>query len=56
MQITTEQIKAVLGNAQILNGIDFQAKDNQFVGIIGPNVRVKSTLLKCIYRVLSPTE
>lgn len=56
MQITTEQIKAVLGNAQILNGIDFQAKDNQFVGIIGPNGSGKSTLLKCIYRVLAPTE
>lgn len=56
MQITTEQIKAVLGNAQILNGIDFQAKDNQFVGIIGPNGSGKSTLLKCIYRVLSPSD
>ena len=56
MQITTEQIKAVLGNAQILNGIDFQAKDNQFVGIIGPNGSGKSTLLKCIYRVLAPSD
>jgi iron complex transport system ATP-binding protein len=56
MRITTEQIKAVLGNAQILNGIDFEARDNQFVGIIGPNGSGKSTLLKCIYRVLTPSD
>ena len=52
MRITTEQLKAVLGSNEILKGIDFQAQDNEFVGIIGPNGSGKSTLLRCLYRVL----
>ena len=56
MTITTEDIKAVLGGAQILNGVSIQAQDGEFVGIIGPNGSGKSTLLRCIYRVLAPTE
>ena len=56
MRITTEQLKAVLGSNEILKGIDFQAQDNEFVGIIGPNGSGKSTLLRCLYRVLEPTQ
>ena len=55
MKVTTQQLQAVLGNAQILRGIDFEANDGKFVGIIGPNGSGKSTLLRCIYRVLSPS-
>ncbi len=55
MQITTEQLRAVLGSAEILKGIDLQINDKEFVGVIGPNGSGKSTLLKCVYRVLSPT-
>ena len=55
MKVTTQQLQAVLGNAQILRGIDFEANDGEFVGIIGPNGSGKSTLLRCIYRVLSPS-
>lgn len=55
MKVTTQQLQAVLGNAQILRGIDFEANDGEFVGIIGPNRQRKSTLLRCIYRVLSPS-
>lgn len=56
MTITTEDVKAVLGGSQILNGVSIQAQDGEFVGIIGPNGSGKSTLLRCIYRVLAPTE
>lgn len=56
MVITTEALRAVLGSAEILKGIDFKINDKEFVGIIGPNGSGKSTLLKCIYRVLTPTE
>ena len=40
------------GGNEILKGIDAAIKEKEFVGIIGPNGSGKSTLLKCIYRVL----
>ena len=55
MTVTAEDIKAMLGGADILNGVSIEAKDDELVGIIGPNGSGKSTLLKCIYRVLAPT-
>lgn len=56
MKITTQQLYAVLGNTEILRGIDFEANEGEFVGIIGPNGSGKSTLLRCLYRVLTPSE
>lgn len=56
MKITTQQLHAVLGNTEILRGIDFEANEGEFVGIIGPNGSGKSTLLRCLYRVLTPSE
>lgn len=56
MKITTQQLHAVLGNTEILRGIDFKANKGEFVGIIGPNGSGKSTLLRCLYRVLTPSE
>ena len=56
MKITTQQLHAVLGNTEILRGIDFEANKGEFVGIIGPNGSGKSTLLRCLYRVLTPSE
>ena len=46
MKVTTQQLQAVLGNAQILRGIDFEANDGEFVGIIGPNGSGKSTQIE----------
>ena len=56
MKITTQQLHAVLGNTEILRGIDFEANKGELVGIIGPNGSGKSTLLRCLYRVLTPSE
>lgn len=56
MKITTQQLHAMLGNTEILRGIDFEANEGEFVGIIGPNGSGKSTLLRCLYRVLTPSE
>ena len=56
MKITTQQLHAVLGNTEILRGIDFEANEGEFVSIIGPNGSGKSTLLRCLYRVLTPSE
>ena len=55
MQIRTEDLKAVLNGNPILNGVSLQAGEKQLIGVIGPNGGGKSTLLKCIYRVLQPT-
>ena len=55
MEITTKALEEVLSGNHVLKGIDFHAGDRELVGIIGPNGGGKSTLLKCIYRVLKPT-
>ena len=55
MQIRTEDLKAVLNGNPILKGVSLQAGEKQLIGVIGPNGGGKSTLLKCIYRVLQPT-
>lgn len=55
MRIKTEDIKFKIGKKDILNGINIDVKNKEFIGIIGPNGSGKSTLLKCIYRTLKPT-
>ena len=55
MEIRASDVQAVLGDSQILRGVDLRAERGELVGIIGPNGSGKSTLLKCIYRVLQPT-
>ena len=55
MDITTKEIKATLGGANILKGISIDVHSKKFIGIIGPNGCGKSTFLKCVYRVLKPT-
>lgn len=54
MKLQTKDIEMALGDIRILKGINIEVKDNEFVGVIGPNGCGKSTLLKCIYRVLKP--
>lgn len=56
MEIRTQDLHAVLGDTEILHGIDFTAGERMMVGVIGPNGSGKSTLLKCIYRVLKPSK
>lgn len=38
----------------LVDEVSFAARGGQFVGIIGPNGGGKSTLLRCIYRALTP--
>jgi len=54
MHISTENIKVKIGDTDILKGININANNKEFIGIIGPNGSGKSTLLKCIYRNLKP--
>lgn len=39
-----------------LRGIDFQVKEGEFVAIIGPSGAGKSTLMRCINRLVEPSE
>lgn len=54
MEIEAIGIQTILGNAEILKGIDLSIQNKEFVGVIGPNGSGKSTFLKCLYRVLKP--
>ncbi len=54
MEIMANGIQTVLGNAEILKGVDLSIQNREFVGVIGPNGSGKSTFLKCLYRVLKP--
>lgn len=53
--VGVEGLRAELGSAEILHGVDLDARPGELVGLIGPNGSGKSTLLKCIYRVLAPS-
>ncbi len=55
MDISLENIKVKIGDTDILRGINIDANNKEFIGIIGPNGSGKSTLLKCIYRALKPS-
>jgi len=54
--LKTKQVVYGVRERQILNGIDFQAREGEFIGIIGPNGSGKSTFLKNVYKVLKPQQ
>lgn len=56
MKLKVKELEFKIADQQILNGIDLNIKEGQFVGIIGPNGSGKSTLLKNIYRVYKPSK
>jgi phosphonate transport system ATP-binding protein len=41
---------------QILKGIDFDVGGDDFCAVIGPSGAGKSTLIRCINRLVEPTE
>ena len=52
--LTVNDLKYSVGNYKILNGVSFNVKDKEFVGIMGPNGSGKSTVLKNIYKLAKP--
>jgi iron complex transport system ATP-binding protein len=44
------------GNRQVLNGVSFAIKEKDLVSVLGPNGVGKTTLIKCINRVLTPDD
>ncbi|MBM6819368.1 MULTISPECIES: ABC transporter ATP-binding protein [Clostridium] len=56
MNIKAENINITLEKNNILKDINIEVDNKEVVGIIGPNGSGKSTFLKCIYRVLKPSD
>ncbi|GAA6136041.1 ABC transporter ATP-binding protein [Oceaniserpentilla sp. 4NH20-0058] len=44
-----------VANKPIVNDVSFDVHQGQFVGLIGPNGAGKSSLMRCLYRVNTPT-
>ncbi|MDR1690992.1 MAG: ABC transporter ATP-binding protein, partial [Candidatus Methanoplasma sp.] len=42
------------GSAKILDGVSFDAEDNEVISILGPNGTGKTTLLKCLCNIYHP--
>ncbi len=55
MELRTEGITVCLGGKTIIENIDAEVSNRQFVGIVGPNGSGKSTFLKTVYRALKPS-
>ncbi len=56
MHIVAEAVKKFYGNTEILKGVDLELHPKEFLGIIGPNGSGKTTFLKCVYRVMKPSD
>ncbi|QKG29708.1 MULTISPECIES: ABC transporter ATP-binding protein [unclassified Campylobacter] len=54
MSVIVENLNFTYGAKEILKDISLNAKNGEFIGILGPNGCGKSTLLKNILRVLAP--
>ncbi|MDR0292477.1 MAG: ABC transporter ATP-binding protein [Elusimicrobium sp.] len=54
--ITITGLKKNFGHKQVLKGIDLTFKDGEIVSIIGGSGTGKSTLIKCVMRLIKPAE
>ncbi|MGW0020959.1 ABC transporter ATP-binding protein [Rhodococcus sp. NPDC003382] len=54
MKVDYQQISVEIAGARIVEAITLSAEEGTFVGIVGPNGSGKSTVLRCLYRALSP--
>ena len=54
--ITITGLKKNFGPKQVLKGIDLTFKDGEIVSVIGGSGTGKSTLIKCVMRLIKPTE
>ena len=52
--LTIDGIDCSYGSIDILKNINFEVKNGEFLGILGPNGSGKTTLLRSISRVLKP--
>jgi len=56
MILTVEDLNFFYRNREVLNDIAFSIGKSEIVAILGPNGVGKTTLLKCLNRILMPRE
>jgi iron complex transport system ATP-binding protein len=56
MTLSTEELSFMYRNKEVLRDISISLKDGEIVSILGPNGVGKTTLLKCLNRILRPRQ
>ena len=56
LQVRNLKVSYAASGPQILKGIDFAVDGDDFCAVIGPSGAGKSTLIRCINRLVEPTE
>lgn len=56
LEVKNLKVQYVANGPQILKGVDFAVDGNDFCAVIGPSGAGKSTLIRCINRLVEPTE
>ncbi|MCK9580070.1 MAG: ABC transporter ATP-binding protein [Methanoregula sp.] len=54
--LTVNELKFMYRNKNVLNEIGFSIEQGQVIAVLGPNGVGKTTLLKCLNRILKPRE
>ena len=56
LDVRSLKVRYTSGGPQILKGIDFSVDHSDFCAVIGPSGAGKSTLIRCVNRLVEPTE
>ena len=54
MNARVERLSLELSGQKILRDVEAEASSGEFVGLVGPNGSGKTSLLRCVYRILKP--
>ena len=54
--LTVRDVSVVFGGIIALNGVSFDMKKGQILGLIGPNGAGKTTLFNCLSRLYQPSQ
>jgi phosphonate transport system ATP-binding protein len=56
LEVRNLKVSYTASGPQILKGLDFEVDGDDFCAVIGPSGAGKSTLIRCINRLVEPTE